>query len=276
VFENKEILYKKERDRRIVLIPWRMVAAAVVVGVISLLIFNPLRLARQVRSLGSTGNKAAPYKPGAHPAAKKEPSINGSPVGKDELADHGTSGRKDKQDGNGNLVVKKDSPAVTPGPATALHLSEAGHADRMAEVTKRTIPHNSHTDGKEREDDPGTRELAQTEPLINKRVIDQAPVRVVATSIKGPGKKTIVLTGLAVSGNPDAGGEENTSFATQALLNSTNDAPEDGFAMESSSPKKNKLRGLFRKVSRVLEKNASRDEDDKHSVLIGGFQFALK
>jgi len=276
VFENKEILYKKEKDRRIVLIPWRMVAAAVVVGVISLLIFNPLRKAPPVRSLGSTGNKTAPSKPGAPPAAKEQPNINGGTVRKDELADNGTSGTNDKQEGNGNLVVKKDSPAVTPGLATALHLSEAGYADRTAEVTKRRVPHNSHTDGKEREDDPGSRELAQTDPLINKRVVDQAPVRVITTSIKGPGKKMIVLTGLAVSGNPDAGSEENTSFATQALLNSSNDAPEDGFAMESSSPKKNKLRGLFRKVSRVLEKNASREEDDKHSVLIGGFQFALK
>jgi len=263
VFENKEILFKKERDRRIVLTPWRMVAAAVVAGVISLLIFNPLKKAPQVRSLSSVdSSKTEHYKPAARPAVKEE------------LANNGTSVRKNKQDGN--QAVKKDSSVVTPGPATALHLSEAGHADRMAVVNKRKMQHNSHTNGKEREDDPGSRELAQTDPLMNKQVIDQAPVRVVTTSIKGPGKKTIVLTGLAVSGNPDTGSEENSSFATRALLNSSNDAPEDGYAMESSSPRKNKLRGLFRKVTRVLEKNTSRDEDDKHSVLIGGFQFALK
>jgi hypothetical protein len=111
--------------------------------------------------------------------------------------------------------------------------------------------------------------------LINKRVIDQAPVRVASGPINQH-NRTIVLTGLAASGDPDTGNEANTSFATRALLNSSNGDPEDGFTMESSSPKKNKLRGLFRKVTRVLEKNTSRDDDDKHSVLIGGFQFAIK
>ena len=100
------------------------------------------------------------------------------------------------------------------------------------------------------------------------RVIDQAPVRVITTGIKGPGNKTIVLTGLAE--------DNNSSFATRALLNSSTDDPEDGDGMQSSSSGKNRLRGLFRKVSRVLEKSSSRDEDDKRHVLIGGFQFALK
>ena len=52
---------------------------------------------------------------------------------------------------------------------------------------------------------------------------------------------------------------------------------EDGIYLADASESKNKMRGLFRKVSRVFEKTTSAGEEKgKHSVLIGGFQFALK
>lgn len=69
---------------------------------------------------------------------------------------------------------------------------------------------------------------------------------------------------------------ENSSFATQALLSGENSSQDDSYASEEpASPKKTKLRGLFRRVSRVFEKTTNVD-DDKHGVLIGSFQFALK
>jgi hypothetical protein len=71
--------------------------------------------------------------------------------------------------------------------------------------------------------------------------------------------------------------DPKASFATQALLSHEVAYTEDGAMDETmASPRKNKLRGLFRKVTRALEKPASRAEDDDRKVLIGGFQFALQ
>jgi hypothetical protein len=341
VFENKEILYKKEEDKKVWTFPRKLVAAAVVAGAIALAIFNPLRRAPQERALGlAAGNKALQQTPGSGVAVKKDPAVprhpgdsgsggldlkersgsmghsggtdksgsggladaanekihnagtarkertpnnqssvtNGKPADNgnlgmnNQLADNRNSAGKNKSNGHDRPSMKKNTPTVTPGPATALHLSETGQTDqteernRTAGVSKKKIQQNSHTEGKDKEDDPDSRTLAQADPLINKRVIDQMPVRV-TNGIKGPGNKTIVLTGLTDN--------DNSSFATRALLNSSDDDPEDGDIMQSSSPGKNKLRGLFRKVSRVLEKNTSREDDDRHHVLIGGFQFAL-
>ncbi len=280
VFANKEVLYKKEDTRRIMPLPWRIAAAAIVAGVIGLLIFNPLRKVPPEGRLSSvTGNKTGQHKPGARPAVKDTTATNENDVRKNDVV----------------INEKKDPPGVTPVPAAALHLSEAGQAGRMAEVDKAEVnkkgrmPRNAQTntgipgipigtekDGKEQQDDPGNGEWAQTDPLINKRVIRQAPVRVVAAGPINRHNRMIVLTGLADSGDPAPESEANSSFATRAMLASSDGNPEDGFTMESSSPKKNKLRGLFRKVTRVLEKNTNRDEEDKHTVLIGGFQFALK
>ena len=317
VFENKEILYRKEGDRKVVVFPWRIAAAAVIAGAIALAIFNLLQRGphdgtsgaiagdkgnkteqpapgnvnktvqqesgsgdKSVRQAapGSTAESTAPERPQKTPgSAGKERSVNNeSTAANNQLADNNNSAGKNKSNVNGRPVIKKIAPAVTPGPATALNLSGTGQPDRTAEernrtagVSKNRIEHDPHTYGKEKErgEDPDNNALVQTDPLINKRVIDQAPVRVITTGIKGPGNKTIVLTGLA---------EDNNSFATRTSLNSSADDPEDGDGMLSSSPGKNRLRGLFRKVSRVLEKSSSRDEDDKRHVLIGGFQFALK
>jgi hypothetical protein len=52
---------------------------------------------------------------------------------------------------------------------------------------------------------------------------------------------------------------------------------EDGIDLASASDNKNKMRGVFRKVSRIFEKTTSAGEDKtRHGILIGGFQIALK
>jgi anti-sigma factor RsiW len=270
VFENKEILYKKERDRRVVLLPWRIAAAALVAGVIGLLIFNPLKKGPPERSLSAVpGNSSGPgNRPGTLSSGKDVSGNKESLAGKDQPGDSAALAR--------TPAVKKNGLAVTSRPSAALHLSEAGQADGMAGSGKRGERNNSHTGpGNGKDDDPGSRTLAQTDPSVNKRAIDPTPVRIVGNSIDGPAGKALVVTALATD-RPNARSEGNSSFATQALQNPSNGSPEDGFAMESSSSKKNRLRGIFRKVTRVLEKNTSRDEDDQRSVLIGGFQFALK
>ncbi|HEX9513519.1 MAG TPA: hypothetical protein VF939_23675 [Puia sp.] len=248
VFENKEILYKKERERRIVFFPWRIAAAALVAGVIGLLIFNPFKKEPPERTISSV----------APPAPNRSPASPLSPAGKNKPENNEALARIDTPDSNAGSVVKertadpgtpatpiillpavkKNELAVTPRPSSALHLSETGQA--------------AGAKGKEEEEG---RALAQTDPPVNTRATDQHPIRITTSNIAVPAAKTLVLMMPAAS---------------------QNGSPEDGLAMESTPSKKNKLRGLFRKVTRVLDKSTSRDEDDQRSVLIGSFQFALK
>lgn len=262
VFENKEVLYKKERERRPLFLPWQVAAAALVAGVIGLFFFNPFKKGPgdSVIPSYSINKKTEQTKPATSPTATFAPaSPDTTSLTRTNLP----------------AAVKKNERTVTPRPSSALHLSEAGQPDGTTAMTGKGEQDHSHTaPAKEKEADPGNSALAQTDPPANTRVIDQTPVRIATAGIDGP-DKTLVLTTPVVN-HPKTTNEANTSFATQALLNAETGSPEDGLAMESSPAKKNKLRGLFRKVTRVLEKSTSRDEDDKHNILIGSFQFALK
>ena len=81
---------------------------------------------------------------------------------------------------------------------------------------------------------------------------------------------------LQVAPSIFAGTLNNTAADFRMIHNDVTSPVEDDLSDEAAPGKKNKLRGLFRKVSRVLNKTASRDDDEHRSILIGGFQFALK
>jgi len=51
---------------------------------------------------------------------------------------------------------------------------------------------------------------------------------------------------------------------------------EDGIRIMAFSAKKNTMRGLFRKVSRVFEKTTSVDNESKEGLLVGNLQVPLK
>jgi hypothetical protein len=65
----------------------------------------------------------------------------------------------------------------------------------------------------------------------------------------------------------------NANLAMQNMVSETG----DGFSVLSTSNGKNKMRGLFRKVSRVFGKTTGIDDEERNrALLIGNFQIALK
>jgi len=129
--------------------------------------------------------------------------------------------------------------------------------------------------------------MAQADPARPTKVDPASPAKTVDTD---PGREVAVTVPktidrnmktpvtVAVTGDQtqhDATGNMNASFATQALLSQVSYSDDDS-QEQPVSPRKNKLRGIFRKVTRVLEKPAAREDDDNKKVTIGGFQFALK
>ncbi|HVU55890.1 MAG TPA: hypothetical protein VHD83_12590 [Puia sp.] len=279
VFPNKELLYRKEEKRRIAWLPFaRIAAAALILGAVGLLIFHPFRT-------GQSGLASGPNNTGANSGSAIHPGHDSAP------AVATTSG---SQNAGTTAHPGLDSPATAttadPKPAPAL----AGTAPftekkRSTPVTPRTVdPYyiQKKSDGGQQNnsvtptgDQTVAPVMAKVDPVRPANTVDTDPGRDLAVVVpKTIDRNAKTPMTIAVAGDQtqhDATGNMNASFATQALLAQTS-YPDDGSLEETASPRKNKLRGLFRKVTRTLEKSAAREDDDNKKVTIGGFQFALK
>jgi hypothetical protein len=251
VFPDKESLYRKEGRRIVLAAWWRIAAAAVVLGAVGLLMLQPWHRGTQ----GMRGG-----------------IVRASDVKRE-----------------GGVEKKKDSPAVTPATASALHFTEAGtpkepkkdlvkgvKADKGVAAEKQMPSQNTGLQEEiVRPAPPEERALA----AVGERTTGDAIVAADPPTVNDPGKTRPSFDG-AVALTEESIPKDKSSFATQALLASSTTESSDNsnsdIDTEPVSPKKNKLRGIFRKVTRTFEKTADRGEDGQRKILIGSFQFALK
>jgi anti-sigma factor RsiW len=269
VFPDKTSLYKKEDNRKIILLPWfRIGAAAAIIGVAALLWLMPHAPHRE-------GVAAAPGHPSgtgpavgsqatAAPAAKRaiEPS-SGTPATASAEHQAGApsehpvspsaeqtataSSRQPAARSFEKLRNKKNDPAVTPATTAALYNTGKRDEEEGSDPVALRTPEKVQPAGRQ---DVGVKEV----------------------EVKGIG------TNVAIVAQQTGIPREESSFATQALQNETND-PENNNSLvvdEPAAAGKARLRGIFRKVTRVFGKTADRDKDGQREVLIGAFQFALK
>ena len=247
VFPHKESLYRRE-ERKTAWMPFvRIAAAALILGAIGLVFFHPFRK-------NSTSTPPIAIRPSSSPVAigPSIPSTAADTAPSDKGSSTAGSAASTSEPTASAPVIKKHLAAVTPRIVDTLHLykSKQSPLDNEQPVT------------------PGN----TTEPALAK-VDLPVPDKSIASVKMPPAINTPV-------GNPDLPKvitqDPKASFATQALLSHEVAYTDDGAMDEAASPRKNKLRGIFRKVTRALEKPASRAEDDDRKVLIGGFQFALQ
>lgn len=283
VFPDKGLLYRREGapTRKIAWLPFaRLAAAALILGAVGLLIFHS--------SHTGSGNPANVTTAGAHDSGRLATSSGASTA----------SG------------TQQTTPSVAPGPipgsgkpasapvlATTAPSNEKKHT---APVTPRNVdPYYIQKKGDKQStptrDETVAQAMAQVDPArsVNTdpaRFTKIDPARPAKTVDTDPGHEVAVIVPKTIDRNTkipvtmaaagdqtqhDATGNMNASFATQALLSQVS-YQDDSYPEETASPRKNKLRGIFRKVTRVLEKPAAREDDDNKKVTIGGFQFALK
>jgi len=207
-------------------------------------------------------------------------------------------------------MVKKDSSPVTPAKAGTLYSSGSSTVPMAAGLAKNTasglvkntasglvkntasgLVKNVGSGLVKKNDIEGEAPIGRRTPGATRMDVekvthpeDNAIAAADPGTIADPGKTGALTNRMeppvdrAVSAKEAAISRENSSFATQALLHtataSTDDTDDDGD--EPASTKKNKLRGIFRKVSRAFEKTADRDDNGQRKVLIGAFQVALK
>ena len=242
VFPDTESLYRHEKDRRIVLLPWlRAGIAAAVLAAVALLLLPHGRKETVQPAVAVKKVPAAvtPASPRTLYIDKKEEKGE-QPAEKEKAVYASTKGRGSKP-----AVVKRGENGATGTasniPLVAQTMTTADTGSRTAGVTRSTDMTRS-----------GNMTIAALE------------------TNKG---RTLPANTVAMVNIP----KEQSSFATQALLREAQEeSGTDQVALTSETGGKNKFRGIFRRVTRAFGTTAERDNEGQREVLISAFQVALK
>ena len=253
VFEQKGLLYRHEKARRILVLPWMRWAAAALV----------LLLAGLVVLYTRTNS-------GVRPSLAKNQAFK----------------NQNKADSK-----KNNQPAVTPPSAQPLHYSEDrsgkgggvqpltrpgdqyANIDRSSDNQRSVEKEISDGTSNRKDDSPerGRMLLASIAPVIQESGKSFQPGQMdqVNHPLAGGSEKVIVQ-------DVPAGGPEVNPYAKQASISELLPNNEDGIKIMAFSAKKNTMRGLLRKVTRVFDKTTNVDNDSKQGVLIGNIQVPFK
>lgn len=259
-YKNKEELYKKEEEKKRFILPWYKISAAAIVLVIAgFLVFTKTKKSSDNITATNT-NVAAPIDTLHHKNQgenKKDNIAVTIPVidslhSKDGLPKQSLAENSNKKEMNVEQNIRK---VIAPVKNSNQQIARTG-----------VMPVKNKIDVKHDAPDPS---VAQNE---NNKAVDVAVVNTQAKNVdiipandnKATGKNTVSKVPddvLMVANNDISDDPENNSFSSS----------------QEDAPKKNKMRGFLRKVSRVFEKTANAgNTDGSNKVLIGGFQIAQR
>jgi hypothetical protein len=149
------------------------------------------------------------------------------------------------------VAAKKLSPAEIVTPHTARTLYSSDQSNHRLQAENKTQMKRIHP-----------KRMTPTELIIPETLNRSMEI----AKINDPTTETVHFPGINIIPLPGPAYAHDITADT-----------EDGIYLANVSESKNKMRGLFRRVSRVFEKTTSAGEDKgRRSILIGGFQIALK
>jgi anti-sigma factor RsiW len=242
-FPDKERLFRYER-RRLLFLPWMQAGiAAAVLGVVALLLLT----GRHNEAPGMVRlSEVKKISPAIVTPSKPAPLYSTGSDDQDRKMVTGAAVAGIAKDDRRERSPRRKT--ETPAPAKKAAEAAVQQQEVALTATKATSPDNVNIN-------------RATDPAL------VSPVNADAV------EKTSIKPAPAVSGFNIP--KEQSSFATQELIREAQ--AEDTREMVAAAPAgKNKLRGLFRKVSRTFGKTADRDDDGQKEVLISAFQVALK
>ncbi|MGQ0738136.1 MAG: hypothetical protein ACT4OJ_03665 [Bacteroidota bacterium] len=259
VFTHKESLYRKEEKvRRIFPLQWRAAAAILILalGLSSIFIFNK-------KQRGGKDEVAT-----TNPAEQKPPGKNDAPVIPEK---------------NNNISLtpeKKDAIAISPGTAidnkkatSVLPGKENNRA--VADNRKLVVPNNKLPENNSavtRKEEPVIAENKPSNnlplPLNNPNAVNNnKPEEAVAYN------KPEESNPVSAAMNADVTNKTaQPSNIVQASYNGNN----DDAIFDQPDGRKNKNRGIFRKIARTFEKRTNIDPTDDNKLLVAGLAIKLK
>lgn len=247
VFENKEVLYKHEKSEKVVYFAWlRWSAAAAVIVIAGLLWFNKSSLfsgKSAERPIASAGDHS---KVESNPAtAKIEPTTQPENVAPANLQNENPDGVKNQS----STVVAATTREVKNG------VSANGQNTGTPSATNTNeVKNNTAADLVDAPNDVPVLASTKVESVKNDVALNDPNVGKINEHIK----PNITSTTLASENN-----EKTTDNAD--LANN-----------EPSGNRKSGLRGFIRKATRVIERNANVDPEERPGIMIGNFAIATK
>jgi hypothetical protein len=256
VFENKASLYRKEeKDDKVVPFRWRRMAAAAVVlliaGLLWLMADKKDKIPVAIKNTASVDSKENLVKTNnqttdtALPVVNKMPKelevVTGNnihPYNKQAQAKINTPGLKNKNANSYEKNEKQNIEALKREDVLVKNEREDKLSDKAAIVTK----------------------IIGNEPTA----VDVKAIVKTTTRIEAP-----IIDQPAVIINPDERTVNGISYASGNDTDNLN-------VLNSTVNKKNTLRGLFRKASRIIAKRTNPDNENgrRRSILIGSFEIA--
>ena len=254
VFDNKESLYRKEDDDKVVPFRWWKLAVAAMVVLMAGIywLYQANKTNPPAELVKNTQPVTIPQQPPLH---KIEKRTNADTSNKEQTVREVAAITSTKKE---NPQVKSERPA---------HVVAVNHK-------KQVNQNNDKATG-----EPG----AVTEDAVANTTVSRL-IGAAVNSIKNePGKKADINTNIAAAASKSVKnnqltylnpGEDKEAYAEQVAA-TNNDKLE---VLNTSVDTKNSLRGFFRKASRLIAKKTSLgDEDSKRkSILIGGFEIAVR
>jgi hypothetical protein len=257
VFEGKDILYKREEKKKPIPFAWLSAAAVAILLVTGFLFYNKTKqpLTKQSKDIVSR-IKSSTERDSLIERNKKEDvavtHLSSDPFNKAEDT-------KKKMEGN-EIEKEKQTPV----------------AQYASNYQKKKITDKKNTEVASTNLNPGKHEAqVKNERQASIAIVIAGNKKSTISSIDNPKLSAEPGSLIAKTEQPVETTKTSTesSYVTQVAMI---DNPVDDIDTDNTSAKKNKLRGIFRRVSRVFEKTTNVDDGSKRSVAIGSFQIALK
>ncbi len=238
IFPGKEILYKKE-SRRFVLLPWmRIAAAAVVLLLIGL--FVAINVKKNIDSSMVANNNNDKKGITKKLADNKTETKNSTVVTSSAIDSLNRANTSKQKLAINRTMIKMQSKKNIISPATQIDQKQSGDSivnNDQAETFAANIKMSRSVE----------------------KITDAKRIDIVAP-------KTVVLNAADLS----APAQSNNEIADNNIDS------EDKLYIANTSAKKNRLRGFFRKVSRAFNKTTHVGDENNDAILIGSFRVALK
>lgn len=259
VFNNKESLYRKERDERVVVIRWWQMAAAALV-LLTAAIFWLIKTNKTEPATPFVKNTPAVTNPQQPSLYKQEEQKKEQVTNSDQQPVNETLAKQDADNNNRQL---NHQPAISNKTINVRKKTETiaqGHVESPVPFIKEE---EAVARVEEKSIQPSSVAAVQK---------DTRKPATINTAIAAAVSKSVTDQQLSYSNS-----DENDKIAvTQAVAINADELE----VLNTSVNTKNSLRGFFRKASRLIAKktsNGDEEKDSKHkSILIGGFEIAVR
>lgn len=258
VFPDKSLLYKEEKKRPAIIIGWQRIVAVAAMMLVALGIFWLLNTGnKKTDTLAKTGT-------GQQQENNKE-KTSGNP----DLAHESNKDGKNAATGNSAGTLEPNS-----------RIDDVNDAANQPQVAVQTNQPKVN-----KQANPGNK---YNEPVKNDNQLAYEPNK--TNAIADPSEqsgKTLAVVDVAIT-DRNAAGNLGTAVQT-ANMNSGIRAvgqpiqtvayleeDDNVYIANTTVDRKNKLRGLFRKVTRVFEKTTNLPAVEEKGILIGNLEIALK